>query len=95
VEAAELPFEFMLNALRLTEGFTVVDFEGATGQRAGIIRPALAALEARGLLNVDGARLRPTELGFRFLNDLMGEFLPATPAARPALRTRGPVPAAG
>jgi oxygen-independent coproporphyrinogen-3 oxidase len=95
VEAGELPFEFMLNALRLRTGFTLAEFEGATGQGAEVIRPALAALEARGLLNADGARLQPTELGFRFLNDLMAEFLPATPASRPALRTRGPVPAAG
>jgi coproporphyrinogen III oxidase-like Fe-S oxidoreductase len=95
VDAAELPFEFMLNALRLRTGFTLAEFEGATGQRAKVIRPTLAALEARGLLTADGACLQPTELGFRFLNDLMGEFLPATPAERPALRARGPVPAAG
>ena len=95
VEAEVLPFEFMLNALRLRTGFTLAEFEGATGQGAEVIRPALAALEARGLLNADGVRLQPTELGFQFLNDLMAEFLPATPASRPALRTRGPVPAAG
>ena len=95
VPAVELPFEFMLNALRLTGGFTLAEFEHATGLPATGIRPVLAALESRGLLGASGACLRPTELGFRFLNDLMAAFLPATPAARPAIRARSPVPAAG
>ena len=95
IESGELPFEFMLNALRLTTGFTLADFASATGLQAQAIRPTIASLEGRGLLSVDGTRLRPTELGFRFLNDLMGEFLPAAPTARPAPRPRGPVPAAG
>jgi len=95
VQAEELPFEFMLNALRLTSGFALADFEGATGWSADDIRPTLVGLEARGLLKADDTWLQPTELGFRFLNDLMGEFLPATPVSRPVLRTQGPVPAAG
>ena len=86
VPEAELPFEFMLNALRLTAGFGPADFERATGLPVEVIRPSLAALEARGLLGSVDDRLQPTELGFRFLNDLQSAFLPATaytPATAP------------
>ena len=87
VPEPELPFEYMLNALRLTEGFRTADFERATGLPTGDIRPTLAALEARGLISALADRLRPTELGFRFLNDLQSAFLVspsegATPASR-------------
>jgi oxygen-independent coproporphyrinogen-3 oxidase len=77
VPAADLPFEFMLNALRLHEGFTLTDFELATGLAAHSIKPELAALVARALVAETGGRWRPTELGFRFLNDLQAAFLPA------------------
>jgi oxygen-independent coproporphyrinogen-3 oxidase len=76
VPPAELPFEYMLNALRLTEGFRPADFERATGLSVEEIRPTIAALEARGLIGTDAGWLRPTELGFRFLNDLQSAFLP-------------------
>ncbi len=75
VPPPELPFEFMLNALRLREGFTLGDFERATGLPAATIRPTIAALAARRLLADAGGRHRPTELGFRFLNELQGAFL--------------------
>jgi coproporphyrinogen III oxidase-like Fe-S oxidoreductase len=78
VPEAELPFEYMLNALRLSEGFRSADFERATGLSVELIRPSLAALEARGLLGMADDSLRPTELGYRFLNDLQMAFLPAT-----------------
>jgi oxygen-independent coproporphyrinogen-3 oxidase len=77
VSEAELPFEFMLNALRLCEGFTLVDFERTTGLPSSSIEPTLTALMARGLMVEFGDRWRPTELGFRFLNDLHAAFLPA------------------
>jgi oxygen-independent coproporphyrinogen-3 oxidase len=77
VPVADLPFEFMLNALRLHEGFTLTDFELATGLAAHSIKPELAALAARALIAETGGRWRPTELGFRFLNDLQAAFLPA------------------
>jgi oxygen-independent coproporphyrinogen-3 oxidase len=83
VPAAELPFEYMLNALRLTEGFRPADFERATGLSGEAIRPTLAALKARGLIDAQSERLRPSELGFRFLNDVQAAFLPATPSAPP------------
>ncbi len=78
VPAAELPFEFMLNALRLTEGFPAGEFERLTGLDGAVIEPTMAALESRGLINRSAEFTRPTELGFRFLNDLQSAFLPAT-----------------
>ncbi len=77
VAPAELPFEFMLNALRLTEGFAIADFERTTGLPASSVRPVLAAESARGLVEEMAGRVRATPLGFRFLNDLLGAFLPA------------------
>jgi len=88
VPAAELPFEFMLNALRLTEGFRPADFERATGLSMAAVLPTMAALETRGLIASRDERLRPTELGFRFLNDVQAAFLPASRSApqQPALQ---------
>ena len=76
VPAAELPFEFMLNALRLTEGFRSADFERATGLAAATVMPRLGELASRGLVRAEGGRYRATVLGFRFLNDLVAGFLP-------------------
>ncbi len=76
VPATELPFEYMLNALRLKEGFTASAFERTTGLPAGVVSPTLADLAARGLIETSNGRFRPTALGFRFLNDLMAAFLP-------------------
>jgi oxygen-independent coproporphyrinogen-3 oxidase len=72
----ELPFEYMLNVLRLTEGFTRVDFEQATGLPFASVRPTLAAQAARGLIEEHEGRFRPTSTGFRFLNDVIAAFLP-------------------
>ncbi len=79
VPDGEVPFEYMLNALRLTEGFRPADFERATGLPMDAIRPTLASLEARKLLADSEGWLRPTELGFRFLNDVQAAFLPGSP----------------
>jgi len=83
VEPAELPFEYALNALRLTAGFELGHFESATGlPRSALARP-VESLAARGLLEVDGEQVRPTELGFRFLNDVQQAFLPGPAAGWP------------
>jgi oxygen-independent coproporphyrinogen-3 oxidase len=76
VQARELPFEFMLNVLRLSEGFTLAEFEQATGLPAASVRQTLAPQAARGLIEERDGRFRPTSTGFRFLNDLIGAFLP-------------------
>jgi oxygen-independent coproporphyrinogen-3 oxidase len=77
VPAAELPFEFMLNALRLVDGFDVALFNERTGLPFQIVQPHLEGVEKRGLVARDWKRIRPTERGRRFLNDLLEAFLPA------------------
>jgi putative oxygen-independent coproporphyrinogen III oxidase len=78
VSRADLPFEFMLNALRLREGFTLARFSERTGLPLTTIQEALAEAERRGLVERDLARVRPTERGFDFLSDLQQLFLAAT-----------------
>lgn len=75
VTAAELPGEYMMNALRLNAGFELEQFRARTGLDLTRILPQLDAAEARGLLIRDHRRAMPTPLGRRFLNDLIGLFL--------------------
>ena len=71
VETADLPFEYMLNVLRLTDDFGEDDFEARTGVAFARIAPAVAEAQRKRLLQQAGAgRWRVTELGQRFLNDL-------------------------
>jgi putative oxygen-independent coproporphyrinogen III oxidase len=72
----DLPFEFMLNALRLNEGFTEHDYLRRTGLPMASVEAKLAEGQRRGLLTNRDARWQPTELGRRFLNDLQASFLP-------------------
>jgi coproporphyrinogen III oxidase-like Fe-S oxidoreductase len=74
---ADLVFEFMMNALRLADGFAVASFAERTGLQIGAAEKPLAQAEQRGLIERDRERIRPTELGRRFLNDLLELFLPA------------------
>ena len=76
VARAQLPFEFMLNALRLREGFELAQFTARTGLPISAIAGPLAEAEARGLLARDFTRAWPTERGFDFLSDLQALFLP-------------------
>ncbi len=69
------PFEYMLNALRLHEGFALADFEVRTGVARTRIASALAQAQARGWLQADAARVVPTALGRRFANDVISLFL--------------------
>ena len=77
VARADLPFEFMLNALRLREGFTLRQFTERTGLPLGAIEPQLRQAESRGLIERDLAQVRPTTRGFDFLSDLQELFLAA------------------
>ena len=77
VSGNELQFEFMLNALRLIEGFPVALFAQRTGLPITVIERQLNEAEGAGLLERDHATIRPTERGQRFLNDLLEPFLPA------------------
>jgi putative oxygen-independent coproporphyrinogen III oxidase len=79
VPGRELPFEFMLNALRLVEGFEVGIFAARTGLDWSEIAATVQSLAARGLLSLDSTRLRPTATGLRFLNDVLLRFLPEIP----------------
>ena len=76
IAAKALPFEFMLNAARLVEGFALELFTERTGLLATALEPGLAKAAQKQLIVREGARVRPTERGRRFLNDLVGLFLP-------------------
>jgi len=75
VAAADLPFEFMLNALRLNDGFRRDCYEARTGLELQALDERLLRARERGLLEQWPAGWRPTELGRRFLNDLQLSFL--------------------
>lgn len=76
VAQEDLPFEFLMNALRLTEGFSVQLFEERTGLPFSAIEARLIEAQAKGLLEKAGEIWRPTERGRDFLNDLLERFLP-------------------
>ena len=82
IPRAELPFEYMLNALRLRAGFEFPKFTERTGLPLTSIQKGLAEGERRGLLERDGVRVRPTVRGFDLLSDLQALFLAETPASR-------------
>ena len=84
VPADQLPFEFMLNALRLNAGVPLTDFTARTGLSAEAIAAPLHAARTRGWLTDDPDRLQPTPPGRRFLNDLIEVFLPDDPERRHA-----------
>ncbi len=72
-------FEFMLNGLRLKEGFRLADFERLTGQDRAVVTATLDRLEEGGLLEAgDEDRIAPSARGFDFLNELLAAFLPAS-----------------
>ena len=77
---AQLPFEFMLGALRLREGFELAQFTERTGLPLSALRAALDAAQQRGWITRDLQRIQPTALGFDFLNDLQSLFLAPDPA---------------
>jgi oxygen-independent coproporphyrinogen-3 oxidase len=76
VARADLPFEFVMNALRLVEGFELPRFGERTGLPPSAIEAALARAEQRGLLVREGERVRASARGFDFLSDLQAMFLP-------------------
>jgi oxygen-independent coproporphyrinogen-3 oxidase len=77
VSRRDLPFEFMLGALRLREGFDLTLFGERTGLPPSSVQVGLETALARELLVLEGGRLRPTIKGFDFLNDLQAIFLAA------------------
>ncbi|MFA7496788.1 MAG: radical SAM family heme chaperone HemW [Acidithiobacillus sp.] len=70
------PFEFMLNALRLTEGFPLALFLERTGLSTVLIEPQLRRAQRDGLLTLHQEVVKPTPLGINFYNDLCARFIP-------------------
>lgn len=68
------PLDFLMNALRLSEGVATQLFEERTGQSLETLQPQWSDLRALGLLETDEARLATTALGQRFLNDVLARF---------------------
>ena len=80
VPPEQRPFEYLLNALRLVDGFDEAGFESATGLRYSTIDAVVSKLRGRGLLEAAGiGRWRSSAVGRRFLNDILVEFLPPKP----------------
>jgi oxygen-independent coproporphyrinogen-3 oxidase len=78
VPAADLPFEFMMNALRLNAGYATRDYEARTGLEHARLQPLIDTLQTRGLLEHGDGGFRATALGARYLNDLLLAFLPGS-----------------
>ena len=75
LQAADLPFEFMLNALRLIDGVPASMFVERTGLSVTAIAAAMSRAGDQGLVDADPALIRATPMGLRFLNDLQERFL--------------------
>lgn len=75
VSRADLPFEFMLNALRLRDGFALTQYCERTGLPMTAIEKGMEDAERKGLIERDLSRVKPTTRGFDFLNDLQALFL--------------------
>ncbi|MCB1689901.1 MAG: radical SAM family heme chaperone HemW [Halioglobus sp.] len=79
LEQSEIVGEFMMNALRLNEGFTVSQFVSRTGINAARLTPQLELLQQRGLLHCDCGVVKATDLGRRFLDSVVAEFFSDAP----------------
>src|SRR6185437_1847331 len=79
VPAAELPFEFMLNALRLVAGFEVATFTGRTGLPWESVAGTMADLIDEGLIVASGTCYRASPVGLNFLNDILLRFVTEIP----------------
>src|SRR3954462_11173482 len=91
VDPGELPFEFMLNALRLIDGFPVALFSERTGLPISTVQRQLAEAEAKGLIERDVRIVKPSERGRLFLNDLLALFVSAGSTGRESgVRVAGP-----
>ncbi len=77
LDASDLVFEFMLNALRLKDGFDSRLFHDNTGLSLNALLPGVETAKSRGLIEYDGVKMRPTDTGYRYLNDLQAIFLEA------------------
>ena len=76
INRKDLPFEFMLNALRLKDGVSLQVFLDRTGLPLSSIEPSMQTAQAKGWLKLEAGLIQPTPLGFDFLSDLQALFLP-------------------
>ena len=90
VAPGELPFEFMLNALRLIEGFPLALFQERTGLPPSTVEPQLKEAEQKMLIERDWQRVRPTERGRLFLNELLAMFVGGSASRGSGVRVSGP-----
>ncbi len=84
----DLVLEFMMNALRLTQGFETALFTERTGLPISAVRAALMQAQSKKLIEWDGYRVRASERGMRFLNDLLCLFVPTSSAEHMSLVNR-------
>jgi oxygen-independent coproporphyrinogen-3 oxidase len=92
LDPADLCFEFMLNALRLKQGFATRLFHDNTGLSLNEVLPTLKQARDKGLLVFDGEKITPTELGFCHLNDLQALFLtPQSKKNKPFFESRAKI----
>ncbi len=76
VASGDLPFEFMMNALRLTRGFELALFTERTGLDWTVVRRQFDALRSRGLVEIDNETCKPTPFGVSFVNEMLLDLLP-------------------
>lgn len=88
-----LPLEFMMNGLRLINGIALTRFTQTTSLSVDVIRRPLEIARERGLLRMDDDNIRPTDVGFQFLNELLLLFAPSRESgARPSAESIGTPP---
>ena len=76
IDAIDLPLEFMMNALRLQQGFSRQLFSERTGLDSQTIEPTLIKLKTQGLLQEDALLIKPSHRGFELIDSILSEFLP-------------------
>ena len=79
VKRTELPLEFLLNALRLREGFMLAQFESRTGLSSEVLEPTLTECEQLGLLTLMDTQVKPTDWGYDRLDSILERFAMRTP----------------
>jgi putative oxygen-independent coproporphyrinogen III oxidase len=87
VAPEDLPFEFMMNALRLTDGFELATFSARTGLEWPAVARTFDAFEGRGLVEIADGTCKPTPFGVSFVNEMLLDLLPkrAISTGKPAM----------
>jgi oxygen-independent coproporphyrinogen-3 oxidase len=75
IAVQQIPFEFMMNALRINDGFSVNTFESRTGIALLSIEPLLKKHESKGLIELSADSIRPTQFGHNMLNNMLEDYL--------------------